>query len=347
MATVSKTTGAQQLTFLQKAVVLLMSVESNVAGVINTTLSHIGQEKSKRLLKAISEMGKVDYAAVSQVTEEFFELAIERQVVWGGRSVSEKILKDTFGVEKYDDYIEDSSGVFSNLSGVSDKRLLDFFATETDQMVALLLYYFPENKVASLMAQMDVERASRVSHLILQTEVQGMPLLWRLNTHLEELLLGKKKEVGRRREEQLVKLSRVLEIMGEGVRKQVLAELSQDDPTIADALKSHMFSFENIEFMADKDLQEVFYGVEELAVLAKALVDVSESLNAKVVENLSDRVKVMLDDENSRLSEDLSGEEIEEARSQIVKLARQLEESGRIAPLRLSIEASKKAAEDG
>ena len=319
--------------YTQKAAILLMSLESQSPGIAHNVFTHIGEERSRTLLKAITQLGKVDAPVINNITEEFFSLAIEQKVVFGGKSVSGKILKETFGIHQQDEYFIEKSTLFDFLEQVPDKDLLGFFKTENVQMTAVLLCHLDEDRMARIMAALDVSQSSVLSTAILKMNVPNFNLIWRLQNILQERLLGTKVDVDIEDTQQIFKLSRVLEMMGPSTRKKVMEILKKSDPTSVEKLQKLIFSFDNFEYIDDKNMQTILYEVESLRVLAIALSRESDLLKEKINQNISDRVRLMLDEEFDTLPDDLSEEDIIKAQTTIVQLARTLEKSKKIDPL--------------
>ena len=106
----------QDLTFLDKAVILMVSLELKYPSVSTKIFSSLGEDKSRLVLKKLSSLGKVSPEIVDDVTNEFFDLAISNRVVWGGPHVSSKIIKDSFGVDSQSEFFCEKESFFSFLA---------------------------------------------------------------------------------------------------------------------------------------------------------------------------------------------------------------------------------------
>ena len=99
---------------LRKAAVLLMSLDSKMPGLSQQVLSAMGKEKSKRLLSEVTVLGQVETDEIDQVVDEFFALAISQEVIIGGKNVTDRLLKDSFGIDDSDDYFSQKVGFRHN-----------------------------------------------------------------------------------------------------------------------------------------------------------------------------------------------------------------------------------------
>jgi flagellar motor switch protein FliG len=112
------------------------------------------------------------------------------------------------------------------------------------------------------------------------------------------------------------------------LRKPMLDELADRDKELADAVRNKLYRFEDIEKLADKDLQKLL-GQCQTETLVCALQQVEESLLTFVLSNMSKRAKESLQEE-MEYKANASEEEIEDARSTIARTLATLCESGEV-----------------
>ena len=316
---------------IQKAAVLLMSLETQSPGVASKVFSQIGEKRSKRLMRTITELGKVDSPDVTKVVEEFYELAIEQKVVLGGRLFTQKLLKDSFGVQEQDDFFSDKTGLFDFLSQVSEDDLYAFLQDESDQFVALLFSFTDDALVARLMTRFSTKRSSDIVQLLLHLDVPNQNILWKLSLALEDKLLHKFKNASASHEKESVqKLSRALEIMAPDSRTEVLDLLRKSDQAAVEALEKMIFSFDDFATLDNPNLKLILYEVDPLRILALALNGVADDFKERVMSIISDRVRLMLQEELDLLPENVSQDDIQKSRNELVYLARRLEKEGRV-----------------
>ncbi len=324
-------TSKSSLDYIQKAAVLLMSLETQTPGVASKIFSHIGEKRSKRLIRAITDLGKVESRDVNSVVEEFYELAIEQKVVLGGRFLSQKLLKDSFGVQEQDEFLAERSGLFEFVTRVPDDTLFQFFQDESDQLIAMLFSFMKEEDVARFMTRFSTERSTAISQLLLHLDIPNHHLLWKLNHSLEEKLVLKRTGLeGMGEQESVLKLSRALEIMTPAARTKVLDLLRKSDQKAVETLEKLIFSFDDFVAVDVSHLQSILYEVDPLRTLALAMRNASEVFNERVMANVSDRVRLMLQEELEMLPESVALDDIQKARNEIVYIARRLEKEGKV-----------------
>tara|TARA_Y100001970_G_C14254359_1_gene874121 strand:- start:4389 stop:5522 length:1134 start_codon:yes stop_codon:yes gene_type:complete len=315
----------------RKAAILLMYLDSKMPGLSQELFSKMGESRSKILLHEINQLGKVDKTEISNVIDEFYELAITQNSVIGGKNVTDKLLKDSFGIEDPDDFFSSTTGLFDFVNHMSDKVLLDYLKKENLQVAALVLSLISDERSATLLAEFPVEKTAKISKKMLTLDVPSYQLLWKFHRELELHLLG---DDGDKIEEsqQIFKLSRVLEMMVSDTRKTVVEMISSQDKTSAEKIKQLIFSFNDLVYMSNKDLGGLLIEIDPLRCLAIAMQGISEELKEKILGSISDRLKPRLEEEITNTS-DSTEEDIQKEQGNIIQLCRQLEKDEKISPL--------------
>ena len=318
-----------------------MYLDSKMPGLSKELFSKMGESRSKTLLHEINQLGKVEKSEIVKVIDEFYELAITQNSVIGGKNVTDKLLKDSFGIEDSDDFFSSTTGLFDYVSLMTDKVLLDYLKKENLQVAALILSLIPDDRSAKLLSEFSVEKTAQISKKMLSLNVPSYQMLWKFHRELEGQLLG---DDGDKIEEsqQIFKLSRVLEMMVSDTRKTVVDMISSQDKTSADKIKQLIFSFEDIIFMSNKDLGIMLVEIDPLRSLAIAMQGISEELNAKILGSMSQRIKPRLEEEISNII-DVSEEEIQTEQGNIIQLCRQLEKEEKIESLASIIKQKQEA----
>ena len=110
--------------------------------------------------------------------------------------------------------------------------------------------------------------------------------------------------------------------------RTILESLEQQDPALAEEIRSRLFVFDDIVTLEDKGVQLVLRQVDN-AVLAVALKGVSTTVRDKVLGNVSERARENLEEEIDLLGpQRLSA--VQEAQAAVVQIIRTLEQSGEI-----------------
>ena len=315
----------------RKAAILLMYLDSKMPGLSQQLFAKMGESRSKMLLHEINQLGKIEKTEITYVIDEFYELAITQNSVIGGKNVTDKLLKDSFGIEDPDDFFSSKTGLFDFIDHLSDKLLIDYLKKENMQVVALILSLVSDERSAKLLSEFPVEKTAIISKKMLSLDVPNYPLLWKFHRELELNLLGEDDDKIEG-SQQIFKLSRVLEMMVSDTRKTVVDMISTQDKSSAEKIQQLIFSFNDLLYMNNKDLGILVVEIDPLSSLAIAMQGVSEELKQRLLDSVSERLKPRLEEEMSN-SSDIAEEEIQKAQGSIVQLCRQLEKEEKIEPL--------------
>tara|TARA_Y100000741_G_scaffold365166_1_gene359878 strand:+ start:1429 stop:2634 length:1206 start_codon:yes stop_codon:yes gene_type:complete len=315
----------------RKAAILLMYLDSKMPGLSQQLFAKMGESRSKMLLHEINQLGKVDKTEISHVMDEFYELAITQNSVIGGKNVTDKLLKDSFGIEDPDDFFSSKSGLFDFINHLSDKILIDYLKKENRQVAALVLSLIPDERSAKLLSEFPVEQTAIISKKMLTLDVPNYPLLWKFHRELELNLLGEDDDTIEE-SQQIFKLSRVLEMMVSDTRKTVVDMISTQDKSSADKIQELIFSFNDLVFMSNKDLGIMLVEIDPLSSLAVAMQGISAELKDKLLGSISERLKPRLEEEITN-ADGAAEEDVQKAQGSIVQLCRKLENEEKIDPL--------------
>jgi flagellar motor switch protein FliG len=127
-------------------------------------------------------------------------------------------------------------------------------------------------------------------------------------------------------------LAQLLNSVARETEKGVLAEIERTDPTLAAEVRELMFVFDDLIHMDDRSLQEILRACDT-RMIAMALKGAADDVRTKMEGNLSKRASEDIAELSGAMS-NAKKTDIEKAQSEIVKVARKLEESGAIVLVR-------------
>jgi flagellar motor switch protein FliG len=165
--------------------------------------------------------------------------------------------------------------------------------------------------------------ALRVAHLdkIQSGMVQDMDRIF------EEILKNKDHSVT----QEAGGVSRLAEILNsvEGaMAEQIITDIEESDPDLADEIKQMMFVFDDLVLVDDKGLQKVLRSVEssELAIALKAA---TEDVKAKIFRNMSERAAEILKEE-MEVSGAVRMKDVTDAQQKITRIVQEMERKGEL-----------------
>ena len=110
--------------------------------------------------------------------------------------------------------------------------------------------------------------------------------------------------------------------------KVILEHIEQSDPQLASEIKRLMFMFEDLLYVDDRGIQRVLREVDKRD-LAMSLKVVDDKLKDKVLRNMSERARELLQEELQYMGP-VRLKEVEGAQTRIVEIVKQLEDQGEI-----------------
>ena len=219
----------------QKSAILIMALDARSPGMSQKLFEKMGESQSKLLLHEINHLGKINTSDINTIIEEFHSLAITQDNLLGGKNLTDKLLKDSFGIDDSDGYFTTKNGLLDFTSNLEEKTLLEFLKQETDQVTALILSLLPDEQSASLLTHFSVEKTATLSNKMLSLDIPNFAILWKFHRELEMHLIGDNTEAIQE-SQQIFKLSRVLEMMVSERRDVVMEMIKKQDKASADKL---------------------------------------------------------------------------------------------------------------
>jgi len=322
---------------LEQAAVLMVFLDSKSPGAPTKIISELGEKNSKRILKAITELGKLSPSQIQKSIENFHLLAIDSQIIFGGKEISQKLIQETFGITEQEEFFSEKMPMFTFLNNISDKKLLEFISNCNLQFTAIILNYLDENRMFSILDSLPMEDTNILMDLLLNLNIPNKKLLLKLQLEMEEKLLGPKK-LDTLESDKLLKLARVLESMTDENQKRVFTYLTKKKDPSVEKLKSLIFNFINFKDLPNKDIQTIIFEIDPLKTLAIALKESEKIIEEKFLNNSSDRIRIRFTQEVELLEKKISIKEIQSKQKEIIRIARTLEKDKKISKLQVSHE---------
>ncbi|HCJ66682.1 MAG TPA: hypothetical protein DHV62_04975 [Elusimicrobia bacterium] len=121
----------------------------------------------------------------------------------------------------------------------------------------------------------------------------------------------------------------LLEHSSPEMEKQILANIVHQDLKLAEEIKKQYLTFDDLTLVMDKPLSEVLRTIDA-EVIVKMLVGSPVEIKEKILANLPSRMKTIVTDGLSAIKEEISSEEIQEARKVLLAKLRDLAKSGKL-----------------
>lgn len=319
------------LSALEKAAVILMSLGKDQAAEV---MKYLSETEVKRLSRAFMGVKEVGREAQQRIAAEFRNmLQAADTVVVDGQEFAREVISSAFGEDTGDMLLEYITGsrkepLSSLLSDVPENVMDSFVQTEHPQTVAFLLSKMKPELAASLLGKMNEE-----------TQVDVMMRLSQLNTvksdivdEVREVFRSQLRGVGLREEEDLggpQVAADILNFVDRTTEERILSEVEETFPELSEEIRNLMFTFEDLLKLDDRAVQTVLKEVPR-EHLVLALKTASQELRGLLFRNISQRAAQMLSEDLETLGP-TKLKDVEKAQQSIIDIVRKLESEGKIA----------------
>lgn len=328
MLTTTSHTGT--LTNKQKAALLVLSLDLPTATALMRALS---QTEIEDLTIEIMRVKGVPSATTAKVLEEFQSLInAQEYLIDGGADQAQELLTKSLGPERAAYILERVRSVtnvrgFNNLKKADAYQVASFLQKEHPQTIALILSNLRMEQAADVLVEFPPQLRNDVVHRMATIGKVSPSLIAEMENALEavaqsEMSPGMSITGGPK------SVATVLNRIGVEKAKEILEHLEQKEPQIAQEVKNLMFLFEDIIYVDDRGIQRVLREIDKKD-LALSLKVADERLKAKILGNMSERARELLEEELQYMGP-VRLKEVEAAQSRVVAVVKQLEEAGEI-----------------
>ncbi len=325
-----KATSVEQLNGKQKAAVLLMSLDVDVAAKV---FKELDMKEVELIAVEITNLRDLSPNIIEDVIEEFYQLmSASSYMVEGGLEYAQTLLEKTYGKERAKEIIEKIRILttvrgFSILKKADPAQLASFLGKEHPQTIALILSHLPPDQSAEVLAELKEDmRAETVMRIATIGKVS--PQLVNTVEHVVDQIAEStlSQNLATQGGAQLV--ANILNKSNNASAKAMLENIEELDFNLAMEIKRLMFLFEDIVMIDDKGIQRILRDVDKRD-LAMALKVSDEKIQNKIFKNMSERAAVVVKEELDFMGS-VKLKEVEAAQMRIVDIIKQLEDSDEI-----------------
>jgi flagellar motor switch protein FliG len=319
-----------KLTGPQKAAIFLMLMGEEFTSEV---YKYLDEEDIKRIG---IEMAKVEYIPAEAVKKILEEANIEVKEILGNINVSpEEFLKQSLlkaygekGKELYEEIKKEiGPEIFKKLRKLDPKTIASFLTNEHPQTIAIILVHLDPYLSGQVLQLLPERIRGEVLLRIALLDKVDPEIVKEISDSLEAELqsvggaLGKK--IGGPE-----KAAEVLAHAGRTLEDELLTEIEDENPALAEEIRKHLFTFEDFLKVDDFAIQTL---LREISTddLKLALKGASPEVKEKFFRNMSKRAADLLKEELD-LMPPVRITEVEKAQQNIIRTAKKLEQEGKI-----------------
>lgn len=316
---------------VRKAAILLVQMGRERAAAV---LGHMSETEVEAVSAEIAQLEAISVGETESVLSEFRDMMVARaHIAHGGLGFAQEILEQSLGTDRAADIIARLNAAaiatpFQFLRRADAAQLRSFIIDEHPQVIALVLAHMTPDKASLLLSGLNPGMQAEVAHRIAVMDQTSPDIIKIVESTLERRLSSMLQPSEMSRVGGLDPLVNIINRSDRSTERQIVEGLEALDPSLADAIKSKMFMFEDIVSLEDRSIQLVLREVEG-SELALALKGVADEVRDKITRNLSERAATNLLEEVELLGT-VRLRQVEEAQQNIIRTIRSLEEQGQI-----------------
>ena len=328
-----------EFTGVQKAAIFIMQMGKDRAAQILRTLR---EQEVAEIMAEVARLSHLEAEEIEAVLTEFRDTYLARShIAQGGYETARELLEASVGAEKAEEIL-DNLGVtlvaapFEFLRRADSRQVLTYLQDEHPQTIALVLAHMNPVGSATVMSALAEELQRDVAERIAKMDRTSPEVIENVEAILERKLSTVIQQADFSTAGGIQSLVDILNNSDRATERLILEGLEENDPQLADDVRSRMFVFEDVITLDDRSVQLVLRSVDakELSI---ALKGVDPKVRDKILRNMSERAAANLAEEINLLGP-MKLKTVEEAQAAVVRVIRTLEESGQIVMSRGSDE---------
>ena len=275
----------------------------------------------RRLIRKLqSNLGSISPALVERVAQEFLEKAAPPKQIEGGVKA---------GTSRFAQ--KEPDGAHANnlkaIQSIAPDVLIQMIQNEHPQTIALMIAHLKPRAASEVMALLPDSVRPDVAYRIANLDKVASGMLEEIDRIFEEVL-SNKATATTQKAGGVPRLAEILNLIDGTAAEQIIEEIEDNDPELAEAIRQNMFVFDDIVLVDDRGLQKVLRSIDsqELALALKAATD---AVKEKIFANMSQRAVEIIKEEM-----DVCGavriKEVTDAQQKITRIVQDMERKGEL-----------------
>jgi flagellar motor switch protein FliG len=310
---------------LDKAAIILMTLDQTRAQQI---FARLDDGEIRRVSRAMATLGRTDGALVERTVSEFHAAIGRAGNLVGSAQNTERMLRQVLPPQKVMEIMRDITGatgqVWEKLTQIPPETLAGYLSNEAPQTVSVVLAKLPAQHAARVLALLP--DAAEVAVRIVCTDRVQNAVLTDIEDTLRREFVGDGSAAGD--QDRSATLAELLNHSDKAMVQQVMAAMTGQDPEAASRVRSLMFGFEDL-LRVDPATFGALVAECPADKLPIALATADGRLRDVFLSSMSERAGNMLREEIESMPPPRK-RAVDEARAEIVALAKKLADDGRI-----------------
>ena len=321
---------ARRLSGPEKAAVFLVSVGEDAASEI---IKRLELMEIQKITKYMDNLPTIEKEESENILKDFNSNFSKVGLIVKGDDYVKNLIAKSLDPDKAKKILDNLHGPIEEeglqtLKWLDPHVIADFVKNEHPQTIALILGHLESLSAAVVIGLLPSSIRSQVVFRLSKLERVPPGVIKDLDEVLQEQLKStgstQSKLVGGVRV-----VADILNNMDKSIEEPILADIEKLDKEEAEKIRELMFTFDDLASVDDKSMQLILREVSHDQIVL-ALKTASEELNNKILANVSKRAQEMITDDLEAMGpKKLS--EVEKVQHEILKVARRLEDEGKIS----------------
>ena len=318
------------MTGADKAAILLLYLGNDVT---RQVYEHLDDNEIKKISKSMSTLGHISRATIMEVVEDYTNtINPESGIFSQGQEFVRKILEQALGPVKAEMLMEELQAssygdLVDVLANMDPKSIANFLSQEHPQTIAVILAKLKSKQTSEIISQLPQELQAEVVLRIADVEQVSPEIL----AEIDEVMRREIDSMGGTQRYKVGGIEKVVDMFNHFERskeKQILDKLDVLSPPLAEIIRKHLFTFDDIFQLDDRSIQSIMREISN-DTLTLAMKTSPDEVKNKIFKNISSRAADMIK-EDLEVMGPVRLSDVEKAQSEIIKIVRKMEEEGKI-----------------
>jgi len=318
------------MTGTDKAAILLLYLGNEVTAKV---FEHLDDNEIKKISKSMGSLGHITRSTIMSVVEDFTNVVNPESGIFSqGDEFVRKILEKALGPDKAAMLMEELAAssygdLVDVLANMDSKSIANFLSQEHPQTIAVVLAKLKSKQTSEIISLLPQELQAEVVLRIADVEQVSPEIL----QEIDEVMKKELSSMGGTQRYKVGGIEKVVDMFNHFDRskeKQILDKLDVISPPLAEIIRKHLFTFEDVFSLDDRSIQSVMREVSN-DTLTLAMKTSPDEVKDKIFKNISSRAAEMIK-EDLEVMGPVRLSDVEKAQSEIIKIVRKMEEEGKI-----------------
>jgi flagellar motor switch protein FliG len=316
------------ITGAQKAAILILAIGEAHGGKVFAMLH---EDEIREVSKAMVQLGPIPADIVEQLCAEFSNSVGSATGLSGGIESTERLLLRSLPADRVAQIMEEIHGpagrtMWDKLGNVDESVLASYLKHEYPQTVAVVISKIKPERAAMVLAELPEAFSTEVVMRLLRMEAVQKDVLDGVEKTLRSEFMSNLARTAKRDPHE--QMATIFNSLDRKTELRFLTALERRDQEAADRIRALMFTFEDLGRIPVQGIQVLLRSVQKNRI-ALALKGAPAELKELFFRNLSERAGKMLREEIEGLGP-VKLKDVDEARAELVRVAKELGAQGKI-----------------